>query len=47
MDGNQPRGTAGGENISSLIKMLRKENNLKALILRVNTPGGVLLHLNL
>jgi len=40
MDGNQPRGTAGGENISSLIKSARKENNLKALILRVNTPGG-------
>ena len=40
MDGNQPRGTAGGENISLLIKTAREEKNLKALVLRVNTPGG-------
>ena len=40
MDGNQPRGIAGGENVSLLIRNARKENNLKALILRVNTPGG-------
>ena len=40
MDGNQPRGIAGGENVSSLIRNARKEKNLKALILRVNTPGG-------
>ena len=40
MDGNQPRGIAGGDNISLLIKNARKEKNLKALILRVNTPGG-------
>ena len=40
MDGNQPRGIAGGENISLLIKNARKEKNLKALVLRVNTPGG-------
>ncbi|MAU39151.1 MAG: signal peptide peptidase SppA [Rhodobiaceae bacterium] len=40
MDGSQPRGIAGGENISLLIKNARKEKDLKALILRVNTPGG-------
>ena len=40
MDGNQPRGIAGGENVSLLIRNARKEKNLKALILRVNTPGG-------
>ena len=40
MDGNQPRGTAGGDNISLLIKAAREEKNLKAIILRVNTPGG-------
>ena len=40
MDGNQPRGSAGGENISLLIKNAREEKNLKALILRINTPGG-------
>ena len=40
MDGSQPRGTAGGENISLLIKTAREEKNLKALVLRVNTPGG-------
>ena len=40
MDGNQPRGSAGGENISLTIKRASKDKNLKALILRVNTPGG-------
>ena len=40
LDGNQPRGNAGGENISELIKKARNEKNLKALVLRVNTPGG-------
>ena len=40
LDGNHPRGFAGGENISSMIREARKEKNLKALILRVNTPGG-------
>ena len=40
MDGNQPRGIAGGENVSLLIRNAKKEKNLKALILRVNTPGG-------
>lgn len=40
LDGSQPRGFAGGENISSMIREARKEKNLKALILRVNTPGG-------
>lgn len=40
LDGSQPRGSAGGENISAMIKKARNEKNLKALILRVNTPGG-------
>ena len=40
MDGNQPRGSAGGENISLTIKRASKDENLKALVLRVNTPGG-------
>jgi protease-4 len=40
LDGSQPKGNAGGENISAMIKEARNEKNLKALILRVNTPGG-------
>ena len=40
LDGSQPRGSAGGENISAMIKKARNEKNLKALVLRVNTPGG-------
>ena len=40
LDGNQPRGSAGGENISAILKKARNENQLKALVLRVNTPGG-------
>ena len=40
LDGSQPRGSAGGENISAMIKEARNEKNLKALVLRVNTPGG-------
>ena len=40
LDGSQPRGSAGGDNISAMIKEARNEKNLKALVLRVNTPGG-------
>ncbi|MGY9041182.1 MAG: signal peptide peptidase SppA, partial [Alphaproteobacteria bacterium] len=40
LDGNHPRGNAGGENISAIIKKARNEKQLKALVLRVNTPGG-------
>ena len=40
LDGSQPKGSAGGENISAMIKEARNEKNLKALVLRVNTPGG-------
>lgn len=40
VDGNAPPGTAGGETISNLIKRGLADNNLKALVVRVDSPGG-------
>ncbi|WP_272687305.1 signal peptide peptidase SppA [Providencia sp. PROV149] len=40
MDGPQAPGIASGDLISSQIREARLDNNIKAIILRVNSPGG-------
>ena len=39
-DGKQPPGTVGGESTSELIHDARLDDNVKALVLRVDSPGG-------
>src|SRR5450432_863212 len=38
--GDQPPGTVGGESTSDLIRDAREDDKIKALVLRVNSPGG-------
>jgi protease-4 len=41
MDGNQPRGEAiGSENMSVLLREARNDPHIKAVVLRVDSPGG-------
>ena len=40
MDGAQPRGTVGGDTISNLLRQARNDSNVKAVVLRVDSPGG-------
>ncbi|HLW73948.1 MAG TPA: signal peptide peptidase SppA [Gammaproteobacteria bacterium] len=39
-DGDQPPGTIGGDSTSELIREARYDDSVKALVLRVNSPGG-------
>ena len=39
-DGDQPPGTVGGESTSALIRQAREDDHVKALVLRVDSPGG-------
>jgi len=39
-DGSQPPGTIGGESLSRLIRQAREDDNVRALVLRVDSPGG-------
>ncbi|KRF01948.1 signal peptide peptidase SppA [Frateuria sp. Soil773] len=38
--GKQPQGTVGGESTAALIRTAREDRKTKALVLRVNSPGG-------
>jgi len=38
--GEQPPGTIGGESTSALLRQARDDNNVKAVVLRVDSPGG-------
>lgn len=38
--GKQPPGTIGGESTAALIRAARQDKRTKALVLRVNSPGG-------
>jgi protease-4 len=38
--GEQPAGSIGGESTASLIRRAREDKRTKALVLRVNSPGG-------
>jgi protease-4 len=40
VDGDAPPGTAGGDTISNLILAALAEKDLKALVVRVDSPGG-------
>jgi protease IV len=40
VDGDMPPGTVGGESTSELIREARENKNTKALVLRVDSPGG-------
>jgi protease-4 len=39
-DGNAPLGAIGGQSTAALIRKAREDDNVKALVLRVNSPGG-------
>lgn len=40
MDGSQPRGTVGGDTVAGLLREARNDSNVKAVVLRVDSPGG-------
>ncbi len=40
MDGDQPPGAIGGDSTSELIREARDDDSIRALVLRVNSPGG-------
>jgi protease-4 len=39
-DGEQPAGEIGGDSLAEQIAQARKDNNVKALVLRIDSPGG-------
>ena len=39
-DGDQPAGSVGGESTAKLVRQARENKNIKAVVLRVNSPGG-------
>ena len=40
VDGEAPKGTAGGETIAGLIEKAMTDDDIKALVVRVDSPGG-------
>jgi protease-4 len=40
LDGHQPPGTIGGESTAELLRQARYDNAVKAVVLRVDSPGG-------
>jgi protease IV len=40
LDGDQPPGTTGGESTARLIRQARLDHNIRAVVLRVDSPGG-------
>jgi len=40
VDGKQPQGTVGGDSTAELIRRARQDEDVKALVLRVDSPGG-------
>jgi protease IV len=40
LDGRQPSGSIGGESTSDLLRQARFDNSVKAVVLRVDSPGG-------
>lgn len=40
LDGEQPPGTVGGETVSALLRQVRDDDGVKAVVLRVDSPGG-------
>jgi protease-4 len=40
LDGDQPPGTVGGESTARLIRNARMDDDIRAVVLRINSPGG-------
>jgi len=40
LDGSQPVGTVGGDSTSALVRRAREDDGIKAIVLRVDSPGG-------
>ena len=40
MDGEMPQGTVGGETLSRQLREARQDDNVKAVVLRIDSPGG-------
>lgn len=40
VDGDQPAGTVGGDSTARLIRDAREDDDVKAIVLRVDSPGG-------
>lgn len=40
LGGEQPPGTIGGESLSKLIEKARKDDTVKAVVVRIDSPGG-------
>jgi protease-4 len=40
LDGNQPEGSVGGDTIASIFKEIQDDEKVKAIVLRVDSPGG-------
>ncbi|MBT2917400.1 signal peptide peptidase SppA [Vibrio anguillarum] len=40
MDGDHPRGTVGGDTTAALLRQARNDDKVKAVVLRVDSPGG-------
>jgi protease-4 len=40
MDGEQPPGTIGGDSTAALLRKARTDEKIKAIVLRVDSPGG-------
>jgi protease-4 len=38
--GDQPQGTVGGDSTAQLVRAAREDNHIRAIVLRVNSPGG-------
>jgi protease-4 len=43
LDGKQPPGTVGGESTSQLLREARQDDDIRAVVLRVDSPGGSVL----
>lgn len=39
-DGEQPRGTIGGDTLANLIRQAKNDERVRAVVLRLDTPGG-------
>ena len=40
LDGEQPPGAVGGETLANMIRDAREDEDIKALVLRIDSPGG-------
>src|ERR1700733_3968831 len=40
LDGSQPPGTVGGDSMARLLRQARQDDKIKAVVLRVDSPGG-------